>query len=299
MYLTGSKALDYLLGQRFDINKDWDIIADESELQRLGLSFGGENSLKLKVGSLLIEFLNIDFLNNSQICAANSNSRHVFMNLGIGLEPVNVLDIELLYIQKRSHIWRPLNFTRHIMELQRIKDSGLYNGLDQYYYQLLQNRISETKKEFKDRVPSLNQSNEDFFDDAVKKYYVHDDLHKVMAFYDEPIYERLKVDKTLAKCEKELWVNLLQEDKIKCVVEECCVIAVERFLIPKLEFGERYMPEKMAFNKALEKVCTTLTSGWFRDFAIDNWKDIKKFGESVSFYSKFSEALKSGELKHV
>jgi hypothetical protein len=27
MYLTGSKALDYHLGQRFDLNKDWDIIA--------------------------------------------------------------------------------------------------------------------------------------------------------------------------------------------------------------------------------------------------------------------------------
>ena len=97
---------------------------------------------------------------------------------GPGLECVSVLDIELLYIQKRSHIWRPLNFMRHIWEIQRIKDSGLYYGLDQYHYQLLQNRIYKTKKEFKDRVPSLNQSNEDFFDDAVKT----GDAHVVFSF---------------------------------------------------------------------------------------------------------------------
>lgn len=299
MYITGSKALDTILGTPISLEKDWDIIASESELKEINLSFMGKDYLKLKTDLGLTEFINIDFLNNRQICSANSDKYQISVTLGNSLKTLNVLDLDLLYVQKRSHLWRPNNFPKHIRELQRIKDSIDFHGLDQSSYQLLQDRIIQTKKSFKDKVPSLNQTNEDFFDDAVKKYYVHDDIHKIMAFYDEPIYEKLKVDKTLAKCEKNLWSNLNYDTQTKCVAEECFVIAVERFLIPKLEINERYMPEKMSFNKALEKVCTTLTSGWFRDFAIDNWKTIKELGESVSFYSKFFKAVENKELKHV
>ena len=58
--------------------------------------------------------------------------------------------------------------------------------------------------------------------------------------------------------------------KVQCVAEETYVIGLERFLIPvDFDFNSR-----IAYNKALEKVCTTLCSGWFRDFAIENYPEI-------------------------
>jgi hypothetical protein len=116
-----------------------------------------------------------------------------------------------------------------------------------------------------------------------------------MAHYDIPLYEKMKRDYSLAKCEKDMWNHFSYEDKIKCVREECFVIAVERFVIPKIEKGEQYAPMKITMGWALEKVCSTLTSGWFRDFAIDNFFEI--LNHDTDFYSKFFNAVESGELR--
>lgn len=299
MILTGSRALSFYC--EIDCSdSDWDVIASEEELQKIGLSFSGKDSIKIpcKDSDNHIEFINSLVLENYSITKNN----------GLELETVNILynnrmlecyicPLVWLYIQKRSHIHRPIKFARHIRQLQIIKEQLIKNGqfpLSKEYQKTLDRRIYITKKKYPDRVPSLNKSNEDFFDDKVTKYYIHDDIHKVMAYYDEPIYEKLKIDKSLAKCEKELWTNLSHGDKIKYVQEECFVIAVERFVIPKIKTNQRYMPDHMSFNKALEKVCTTLTSGWFRDFAIDNWEEIRRF--EVDFYSKLLNSIESGEL---
>ena len=60
------------------------------------------------------------------------------------------------------------------------------------------------------------------------------------------------------------------DDKLKCIAEETYVIAIERFLVPK----DWKYPAKLAYMKALKKVCTTLCSGWFREFAICNYPQI-------------------------
>ena len=70
--------------------------------------------------------------------------------------------------------------------------------------------------------------------------------------------------------EKELWEKFTHQEKMMCVVEETTVIALERFLIPG---REKYATA--AYMKALQKVCTSLTSGWFRDFTIWNWADLR------------------------
>lgn len=292
MILTGSRALSFYCEVDCS-DSDWDIIASEQELQDIGLSFNGKDSVKIDN----IEFINDSVLENFIIPRNNPREKPINIPMGDSIIECYICPLIWLYIQKRSHIHRPIKFARHIRQLQIIKEQLIKNGqfpLSKEYQKALDRRIYITKKKYPDRVPSLNKSNEDFFEDKVTKYYIHDDIHKVMAYYDEPIYEKLKIDKSLAKCEKELWTNLSHGDKIKCVQEECFVIAVERFVIPKIKTNQRYMPDHMSFNKALEKVCTTLTSGWFRDFAIDNWEEIRRF--EVDFYSKLLNSIESGEL---
>ena len=43
-------------------------------------------------------------------------------------------------------------------------------------------------------------------------------------------------------------------------------IALERYLIPMVSKNQ-----ETSYNLALNRICTTLTKGWFRKFAIDNY----------------------------
>jgi len=59
------------------------------------------------------------------------------------------------------------------------------------------------------------------------------------------------------------------------VDEEATVIALERKIIPIIK-GESVEDVNLfnAYKWALMRICTNLTSGWFRDFAIDNYFEI-------------------------
>lgn len=280
MLLTGSRALDFYLNRNSE-NSDWDFIASEAELNKIELSFCGHDAIKVDN----VEFLNRECLNNSKFLGGVETLYHTkedkwWFNY-------TICTLEELYIQKRSHAHRPLKFLKHIHELELIKKECKDIGSWPVNLSLLQERTKLTKEKYGDRVPSLNKTNEEFFDDAVTKHYIHDDLHKVVAYYDKPIYETLKVDGSLAKCERTLWNMLHHEDRIKCVREEAYVIALERFIIPYLVKGEKPMPQYLAFYKALDKIATTLTSNWFRDFAIDNYFEIKS--DPVDFLSLFNQ----------
>lgn len=292
--LTGSRCLDYYLGRK-DSKSDWDFIASESELNKLDLSYEGKDCIRHVIGDNIIEFINKDLLNNNVfigtcITLPFIHNNNFFFNY-------NFCSLEELYIQKRSHIWRKIKFGRHINELEKIKKecldiNGSYPSLD---HPILKDRIKLTKEKYGHRAPSLNKTNEDFFNDKVTKYYIHDDIHKVVAHYDIPLYEKMKRDYSLAKCEKDMWDQFSHDDKIKCVREEVFTIALERFVVPKLENNEPYAPMKITTAWSLEKVCTTLCSGWFRDFAIDNFFEI--LNHNTDFYTKFFKAIESGELK--
>src|SRR5690606_6535747 len=58
--------------------------------------------------------------------------------------------------------------------------------------------------------------------------------------------------------------------KLKCVREEAMAIALGRFIIPGFVHDSQ-----IAYSMALRKVCTTLTKGWFRDFAIDHYPELQ------------------------
>lgn len=289
MLLTGSRALSHYLCK--PNSSDWDFIASEAELNKLNLSFDSRDYLKVDN----VEFLNKDCLNNNVFIGSvevlpfiqDNNFRFNY----------NICTIKELYIQKRSHIYRSRKFPRDITYLQLLKKEclDLYKSIPGLDNPILKDRIKLTKQKYGSKNPNLNQSNESFFDDYVTKYFNHDDLHRLMAHYDEPIYEKLKINSELAKCEKFLWDNLSYEDKVKCVQEECYVIALERKIIPDFILDKPHMPCRISFDHALSMVCTTLTGGWFRDFAIDNWANIRC--NLKDFISEFKRAYYDNRIK--
>ena len=262
MLLIGSQAQQYFTDVSLvDSNSDWDVICPP------------ETNFE---SDWRIEKHDIDFLNNRRALEEFKSDRYA----KVGQFWMSVCHPEGLCSIKRSHLHRPRGFARNMWlyrqfsEVDRRLDAL---AVSQKVDCFLTERIKLTKKEFGDKVPSLNQTNEEFFDDAVPKYFVHDDIHRIVAHFDEPLYEKMKSDKSLAKCERSMWEQFSPEEKKLCVLEECYVIGLERFVIPERVKGTgKGLGFSVAATKALEKVCTTLCSGWFRDYAIDNYVEIIK-----------------------
>ena len=244
--LVGSRALSILTNGAFRVKEstDWDIIS-ESEIP----------------GS---EWHDPNILCNRELADHYSTEITVEFNG----HTLHVMSLTGLAIMKRSHLWRTVGFEKHIIHYQKwMLDAVTFNedALD-----LIARRSQLHRLMFGDPRPSLNMSVDEFFNDAVVKKYDHDRIHELVAFGDRPLYESLQRDSSRAWCEKDLWDDLPYELKLKCVAEETMVIAIERFMVPS---GWKHSA-KSAYNKALTKVCTNLTSGWFRDFAIDNHREL-------------------------
>ena len=186
-----------------------------------------------------------------------------------------------LAIMYRSHLHRDWNWDAHITKYHKFILPMLENDLHLSDPVLLE-RIKMTKKVYPQGNPNLMQSNEMFFDDPVKKVYDHDFLHELYAYEDRPMFEKLKHEgeEGQAWCAKDLWQQLSHLQKLQCVAEESYVIATERFMVP----NDWNHPTKKAFYFALKKVCTTLTSGWFRDFAIDNFPQVFELFDASKVY---------------
>lgn len=198
---------------------------------------------------------------------------------------IKIGDVNVLFVCKKSHITKPIHWWKHIRDYHVLKP---LTNLTEKHLLALKRRIKETDARHpKSPKPNLNMSNDDFFNKSEKyvgRQYRHDFLHESTCFYDRPLFERLKFDKSKAKLEKSLFMKLNHEDKIKLVQEECFAIALERQIIPN-----RTTDQRLAFNHALERICTTLTSGWFREFAIDHVPAILDF--KVKYADKFMEKI--------
>lgn len=139
--------------------------------------------------------------------------------------------------------------------------------------------------------PTLNQSKMGFFDASVPYKYDHDSIHKAVAFRDVPAYTKYKGDKQEVMCSKGKFFSLSLLEQLEGVAEEAYVLALERSLIPHLGA----LTPKQAFDKALMKVCTSITSGWFREFAWENYSLVQAiFNEN--YVDKFKIALFNGEI---
>lgn len=246
--LIGSRALHYWYPDvSIKTSTDFDIISKEP-------IEGAEHHQ----WELLDNYKLVDYTSSEHTIVFNGKVVHVVNPVGLA-------------IVKRSHLWRDLGFNKHITHYWKYlaeHEKNMHLG-DRI---LLEQRTILTHKMFPQVTPNLNQTVEQFFTDGVKKVYLHDDLHVLFAYSIQPMYTRLQTDKTKAWCSRELWDGLTHIEKLQCVAEEAYVISTERFLVPK---NWEY-PMKLAYMQSVEKICTTLCSGWFRCFAIDHYPEVLK-----------------------
>src|SRR3954453_2867189 len=75
---------------------------------------------------------------------------------------------------------------------------------------------------------------------------------------------------------KSLFQKIDYQTQLNCVKEEAMVIALERYLIPMTSKNH-----ESSYRSALVRICTTLTKGWFRQFAIDNYPRLSNLDKDL------------------
>lgn len=191
-----------------------------------------------------------------------------------------IAPIEILYLIKMSHRFKKNTpfFKKthdHIMAIRDAFPSIEQQVSDDSYQEMLKLREKES---YTYAHPKLNVSKQDFFnpDIGVDYVYDHDEIHKIVARGKSPAYSYFIMDGEDVMCDKEKFFALPLEIQLNAVFEESTVLALERSQIP---FKDQVDP-KRSFDMALEKVCTSITSGWFRTFAWEHFRQVEKMYQS-------------------
>ena len=198
------------------------------------------------------------------------------------------VDPDFLLTIKASHSNWDVKWDKTMSHILFLKKNGCV--IVKELYDLL-------KKDWKqihgrENAPLRNKSSKEFFDDAVPRKYDHDNIHRAVAYYDEPLFFRILKTENSVDCSKEKFDNLSHDDKIRLAKEEIFVTALERFLIPKeFDFNKR-----RAYTWSLKKFVTTMSTGWMSFFLIDNFEELL-YDEKVdgNYVEKFKQNIKKYE----
>lgn len=314
MLLIGSQALKQVLGTN-DEPKDFDFIAQEWEYDWLRNSILGDKIVHTKEtrkgfalfvigcgpveidiatpGSSSMELLRL--LTDYEI---HNHPATQFIASEPFVHPVlrshRVAGLETLYALKMSH--RYLKNSPHFKKTMRDIHTMRHvrNGDSDAVHDVLKDWYKERMKETYDyQHPKLNQSKNSFFsDDGVNYVYDHDTIHEAVKTLEIPAFQFIKEDQADVFCSKEKFMISPEHVKLATVLEESYVLALERCLIP---FDFKATPE-WAFSKALEKVCTSIASGWWREYAWENYDNVVRLFDA-NYVDKFKAALAAGKIE--
>ena len=303
MLVVGSKALKYNFPQLGKIPNDTDVIGSKDDAYYL------INELKpssYKEGDYIISLFNInnknqifDTRNVEILLTNNSVANSLYIDNEKAKHGLKYATPETLFSLKKSHIHFPLKFNKHIHDYcflsEKLNHIDILKDITKIAFSETENRLGKLK------TPSLMKSTKQFFGQStnfVKSYFIHDEMHIAMAHYNEPLYNRMLESKDSVKCLKSLWDNFSYEDKCKCVLEEAYVIALERKVLPSIFGAQKFFTSIESIEWALMRICTTLCSGWFRQFATDNYVKIHEM-YNRNYVEDFLTKYRDGLIKKI
>lgn len=296
--LIGSRALaeyDIILSRKEDHIQDWDyIMTPESidafvyfnENRIVHSQKKGDKEVYYLSGSSPIE-IEVAHNNNSaeQLLEILQTSDDLMLDDGS-----NVVSPFVIYALKMSHrfLKDSPHFLKTMDDIHKLRSEGynyIHPELEEWY------KI-RTKETYWYKHPSLAQNKKEFFsDDGVNYIYDHDTIHEAIKLYDVPAFELIKDDKAEVFTSKEKFYAQPHHIQIATVLEESYVLALERSLIPN-----NFKPKpEAAFLKALEKVCTSISSGYWRTFAWENYWEVREL-YNENYVDKFKKALDEGQI---
>ena len=294
MILIGSQALKLVAPELLSREpKDFDLIATHAEFKE----FVKRNKFTLVVpqnaGSKMIcrgpEMLPVEVE-----IAWPGTSAEILMSLVKGDEiyvesinsNVSVASLDVLFALKASHRYKKnsVHFLKTMKDYKAMKSAGasINEDLKEFY------RLRE-KETYNYSHPNLNTSKGKFFNPSEVEYkYEHDTIHLAMAHLDRPAYTYFQ-EGAEVKCDRKLFEALPLQTRLYSVLEESYVLALERSQVP---YPGKLTP-RQSFLIALEKVCTSIASGWWREFAYDHYNEVLAL-YSDDYVNKFQKGIDNG-----
>lgn len=198
--------------------------------------------------------------------------------------------IDFLYMLKMSHRYLK-NSPFFLKTMEDIHNFRLLGAkINPKHNSFFQERKNAT---YNYTHPKLDVNKVDFFKgDGITYIYDHDSIHEIVKCLNAPAYTFFKEPNSEVFCSKELFFSVDERIRYFAVLEEAYVLALERSQIP---FRGKVEPEK-SFNMALTKVCTSITSGWFREFAWENWHQVQQI-KDLNYAQKFFEQADAGLVR--
>ncbi|AZU98059.1 hypothetical protein SEPL_310 [Salmonella phage SE_PL] len=282
MLVIGSQAF-----RKFKPNivpKDLDYMCTNDELDEQIKYFSTYKNFELVTRTETYCHLKFNNMNYEFYIAKDNNSTEQLLRYcnAIGTDVYAPLDV--LYAIKLSHRYlrNSPHFIKTRTDIRDMERMGA-NVFDPDLKRILELREKET---YNYSHPVLDQPKETFFQDEVGYIYDHDTIHEAIAIMDKPAYKNYMKDGAEVMVDKKKFFECNEHIQLLGVYEETCVLALERCLVPYPD-----VRPKDAFITALIKVCTSITSGWFREFAYNNFYKViqmyREFGED-DFVQRFN-----------
>lgn len=122
----------------------------------------------------------------------------------------------------------------------------------------------------------------DFFDDAVSREHVHDELHELVKKYNKPAFKFLQEEgqTTVWVC-PEKWKTVSEDIRRQNIIEEARVLAIERDLTNPLGLTNQHQ----AFYKWVEAMVLRIAPIWQVPYICNNFSNFMKIRED--YYSDF------------
>jgi hypothetical protein len=140
--------------------------------------------------------------------------------------------------------------------------------------------------------PKLNQKKDNFFNpEEIIYIFDHDSIHEAVSIEGAPAYKQIKEADEYVFCSQKKFETLDSWMQKRTVLEEAYTLALERHQIPN-----NFAPNpKASFMIALEKICTSIASGWWREYAWENYYQIlEQYNED--YIVKFLKAYYLGNI---
>lgn len=207
-------------------------------------------------------------------------------------ELFSIPTLNILYALKMSHRYlkNSPHFLKTMRDIKLLRSHGcsIPDDLKTWF----RKREKET---YTYAHPKLNVKKGDFFKgDGIKYVYDHDSIHVAMKHLEQPAYTYFKKDGSEVACDKIKFFAATPEARLYSVLEEGYVLALERSQIP-YDGKEDKPTARRSFEIALMKVCTSITSGWWREFAWEHYDEVMAlYNQDLGYVNRFWEAVRVG-----
>lgn len=286
MIIIGSYPVQDVLGRK---SRDIDLLAPLTEFQRYIDRFDGKPTLVDKDHAY---YRGLNYILDCELIWPDSLSQEL-AEMILSCDDTTYDEemkaymphMDFIYMLKMTHRFKKNSphFLKTLRDIQKLRAAGavIRPEHEDFYKRRLKATLWYEH-------PNLNRTKEEFFNPEDDFYvYDHDSIHEAIALEDRPAYVKYAVDgQEVLSSKKKFFEEVSEETRLYGVYEEACVLALERHQIPN-----DFKPDpKVSFDIALMKVCTSITSGWFREYAWEHYDDVLDlFQKFPNFVEKFRE----------